>query len=151
MPLGRYASNLTEAHLMNTSTVANQGVPTKLGEYVVQAGEVIQLGYSNGGQDSALGRIFMDLQDGTGSVDGIIRLQVASAQDIPLAVVFESRTEILRSGATDITKRLPFNEKSVNALITEDKKIQLIFIPDATKTVTKADSTIVMSISRTLI
>lgn len=147
-----YKSNFTENHLMNASTACSAGVPTKIGEYKVEAGEIVGLGYKDGGQDSALGRIYVSLKDSSSAdINGIFRLQISSAQDIPLAVLYEARTEELRSGENDITKRLPFNESELNARVTEDKKIQAFFIADTTKTVDRSKSKMVLSISRTLV
>lgn len=146
-----YRSTFTEAQLLKTDPSVVANTPVLVGEYKVEAGEMIGLGYGNGGQNSALGRIFMKLQNSTPTqLHGTVRVQIASAQDIPLAVVYEARTEDLVSGESDITKRLPFNESELDARVTEDKKIQLWFISDTSDTISTSDSDIVMSISRTL-
>jgi hypothetical protein len=147
--MNKYRSAFTQADLMGASTVCAVGVPVKLGEYVVNAKEIIELGYGMGGQDGALGRLYADIKKaGPTSVKGRLRLIIASPQDIPLAVVFEARTEETSFGATDPTQRMPFNAQELLTQVSEDNKIQFWFISDTADTVTKADSSIVMSISR---
>ena len=147
-----YKSTFTEAQLLNTDPAVVAGAPVLIGEYSVQAGEIVGLGYGNGGQNSALGRIYAKFQNATPTqLHGTVRIQIASPQDIPLAVVYEARTEDLASGGDDITKRLPFNESELDAKVTEDKKIQIWFISDTSDTLKTSNCDIIMSISRNLI
>lgn len=146
-----YPSSITTKNILKTDPGVIKDTPVLIGEYQVQAGEIVRLGYGNGGQASALGRIYAAINDSTPEkIDGTLRIIVASAQDIPLAVVYEARTEDLVSGATDVTKRQAFNEALINAQVKEDKKIQLWFIADATTTISTSDSTFQMSVSRQL-
>jgi predicted membrane-bound dolichyl-phosphate-mannose-protein mannosyltransferase len=69
-----------------------------------------------------------------------------SSADRQLSIEFECRTEILKENLTDRTKQLPL-EVSENWL-SLDKRFELSFNPDVTATVTKADSTILIDITK---
>ena len=144
----KFRSAFTKNELIDTATVVCvAGNPIKLGEYVVPAGELVAIGYGDqDGQDSANGRIYIDLQTSTADADGLVRISAFSPQDRPYEILREYRTETLRQGAGDRTKQIPFPVHDLN--ISEDKKIVLEFIADAGVTVTKADSTILMDITK---
>jgi len=145
--MSAFRATLGNETLLAVSCVKD--TPVKFAEYQVTAGEEIGLGYSNGGMDNALGRIYLDLQTAADAdIDGLVRIQIASPQDLPLATVFEIRTEEIRSGASDFSKRIPFNASELNSVVTEDKKIQLILIADATALVDLDKSELKMSCSR---
>ena len=142
-----FRSAFTQADLIKADTLCPAGQSTKLGEYVVPAGENVSLGYGRLlGQESAEGRIFMDIQDATGAVEGTVRLIVHSAQNRPHAIIHEYRTETLRQNATDRTKQLAFPDSIL--YVTEDKKIVLEFIADVEKTVSKSKTKILMDITK---
>jgi len=102
--------------------------------------------------DNALGRVLLDLKTSADAdIDGLVRIQILTPMDIPVATVFESRTENLRMGATDFKSRIPFNESQLNARITEDYKIQFVIFADATQVLSKANSTLLASSNRHLI
>lgn len=144
-----YRSAFTEADLIDSATVnVIAGQFVKLGEYQVQAGEMISTGYGEqSGQDSAQGRIFMKFQTATPTeIKGMVRLQAYSPQDRPIEIIGEWRTELLNTNATDRTKQLPLPEHIV--ALTEDKKFVLEFKADADAALDKANSTIIMDITR---
>lgn len=139
-----FRSALTKADLLAADTVLTPGQFVKLGERKVEAGETISIGYgAESGQESAQGRIFMDLKtSASAAIDGTIRLQVYSPQNRPLFILGEWRTETLRTGSGDRTKQVPLPEDVYE--MTEDKKIVLEFNADAAATVAKAQSTILL-------
>lgn len=153
MAISRFRSAFTKEDLVIDATVLNTGNYQKVGEYVLKAGEEIELGYGNGGQESAQGRIFVKLMDTTATpveITGTVRIMALTAQDIPLGVLFEARTESLNANATDRTKQIPFNIGDFPFGLSEDKKFQLQIKPDATKTVSKENSLILIDITKTV-
>lgn len=149
--MAKFQSDLTNEMLINgVSCVA--GVQAVFAEKIAKAGEVIGLGFGDGGMDNALGRIVLDLQTAASAkIDGLVRIQVLTPQDIPVATVFESRTENLRMGLTDYKSRMPFNEGQLNCRIGEDYKVQFVIFADATATIDKTKSTLLASSNRHLI
>lgn len=150
-----YRSAFTKEDLIGQDTIScNPGQFTKVGEYEVVAGELVMLGYKNGGQESAEGRVHIELKtDVDGATSGTVRLVALSPQDMPLSpsILFEARTEALNQSATDRTKQIPFNANNIN--LSEDKKYALMFKPDGSSAVTigKTNSTVLMDITRTLL
>jgi hypothetical protein len=149
--LEKYSTTLTQADLMDNDTIAVlAGIPIKLGEYQVQAGEEIAIGFGPfAGQESAIGRIYAEIMDDTATAaeePGMLRLSVWDPQNRPLIVLGEWRTETLSSGASDRSLRIPLPESNIN--LTEDQKLVLEFISDASDTVVKASSTIAVDCTR---
>lgn len=143
-----FRSAWTEKNLVSAATVsvvANQII--RLGEYVVQAGEVIALGYGEqSGQNTAQGRFFADLKsDADVVLNGTVRLSIYSPQNKPLVTLAEYRTETLASGSADRSLQTPF--PVMNDWASEDKKIVLEFISDTTATLSQANSDILMDIT----
>lgn len=141
---------LVNADLISAATVACvAGAWVKLGERVINAGEGISLGYGAAGtQETAVGRIYIDIKDGAGTpaaINGKLRLSQFSPQGRPGPIIGEYRTNILSANPTDRTKQLPFPEHGL--IIQEDQKIVLEFLPDTTATLTKANCTILMDIT----
>jgi hypothetical protein len=140
----RFRSALTKNELITADTACTTGTFTKLGEYKIQAGETVTVGYGQeSGQESAQGRIFMDLKTAASAViAGTIRLQVYSPQNRPMVILGEWRTETVSTGSGDRTKQIPLPQNLYWA--SEDKKIVLEFNPDATATVAKVQSTVLI-------
>lgn len=154
MAIEKYSTTLIGADLIDTDSPAVlAGIPVKLGEYQVQAGEELAIGYGPwAGQESAIGRLYIELKDdeATPTVEnGTVRLSVWSPQNRPKRILGEWRTETTASGATDRTLRIPLPENSVN--ITEDQKLVLEFISDAADTLTKASCTVAIDCTRYVI
>lgn len=143
-----FRSAFTKEHLIESATVdCIAGNPIMLGAYTVPAGELVSIGYGlQSGQESAQGRIFIDLQTATGKADGLVRITAYSPQNRPKEIMKEYRTETLRENGTDRTKQIPFPEHDL--YISEDKKIVLEFIADTDVTVDKSKSTILMDITK---
>lgn len=147
-----FASTFTVNELFKAATVAvNAGEINRLGEYKIQAGEEISVGAGLlAGMDNATGRVFMDIRDNAASpgaaLSGTIRLQIYSAQNRPIEIIREWRTEDLATTATDKTKQLPLPEHDV--WMREDQRLVLEFIPDASGTVGKANSKILLSMTK---
>lgn len=143
-----YRSALTQTDLISAATVTTTaGQFVKLGERKILAGETIGLGYGDAsGQDNAVGRLFMDLKDSTpANVNGIVRLSIYSPQNRPLIVLHEFRTETLRMGSTVRDQQIPFPIGS--AWASEDKKIVLEFMADASGLVNRTNTTILLDIT----
>lgn len=142
-------SAFTQNDLIVDSTAVVSSGWRKLGEYQVDAGERITVGFGQGNQITAEGRIYMLLQSGVDSpITGTLRVAYETAQDLPIEVIDEFRTEDL-TGGTSPTDKVVFNEHSTG--ITEDKKLVLYFKADADATVSLDDSSLNMSITKDLI
>jgi hypothetical protein len=146
-----YRGAFTKTDLISAATKTTvAGEYVRLGVYTVQAGEIISIGYGMlSGQDNAVGRIYMDLKDGSATpaaLNGTVRLSAFSAQDRPQEILFEARTEAINNNGTDRTKQMPFPEHDL--WLTEDKKLVLEFCCDTAATLTKANCTILMDITR---
>jgi hypothetical protein len=147
-----YRSAFTKNDLFKASTVScNAGEYTRVGEYKVVAGELVSVGAGDqSGQESAQGRIFIDIKDnGTSpgaNVDGVVRLTVYSPQDRPIEILGEWRTETLRTVVTDRTKQIPFPEDDL--FVSEDKKLVLEFKSDTSATLGKVNSTVLIDITK---
>lgn len=146
-------STFTLANLFaGASKAVAAGEITKLGEYVVTAGEEISVG--NGilaGQDNATGRIFAKFMTASGAaeVTGTVRFHIYSSQNRPIEITHEFRTEDLNTSDTNRTLQLPLPEHAV--WLREDQKLVLEFIADSAATITKADSKLTMSMTRKML
>lgn len=143
-----FRSAFTESHLINADTVsvvANQII--KLGEYKVEAGEQLTIGFGDqGGQVNSNGRLYMSLQsDAAAQLHGLVRISVYSPQNRPLRILGEYRTETLLSGANDVTHRVALPENEI--WLSEDKKLVLEFIADTSATLSKTNSDILMDMT----
>lgn len=146
-----FRSAFTKAELIGAAVLCIAGQFVRLGQYSVQAGELISPGFaSQSGQDSAQGRLYVDLKDNTTapgvSMNGTLRLSIFSPQDRPLEIINEWRTETLRTSVTDRTLQIPLPE--FDAWISEDKKIVLEFKSDDGRTISQANSTFIMDLTK---
>lgn len=143
-----FRSALTQNDLITTATTAVvAGTYNKLGERKIEAGESLSIGFGQqSGQESAQGRIFIDVRDNGVTpglvINGTVRLQVYSPQNRPLVILGEWRTETLRTGSGDRTKQIPLPEDIYS--LTEDKKLVLEYMPDAAQTVGKTNTVILL-------
>lgn len=140
-----FRSALTENEMIDAASVdVLAGQFVKLGERKVEAGELITIGFGmQSGQQSAQGRIYMDIQNSTpAALEGTLRLSVYSPQDRPLKIMGEWRTETLRTGAGDRTQQVPLPENLT--WLSEDKKLVLEFEADASGTVSKTNTNILL-------
>lgn len=146
-----FRSAMTHADLIDSDTVSTiVGQFVKLGEYQVQAGEEVALGYGpHTSQENAVGRTYMLFKDGEatpGEIKGLVRISAYSPQDRPLKVLAEFRTEQTSQGATDVTLRIPNPENVFN--LREDQKIVLEFKADAAATLTKANCSVLVDVTK---
>lgn len=147
-----YRSSMTEDEMIGKTSVAVlQGVPTKLGEYVVRAGELVSIGFGDqSGLHDATGRIYAKLANSAGTeLRGKLRFQIYSPQDRPLQILAEYDTDIVNDNETDRTKQVPFPENQ--AWLSEDKKLVLEFIAKADGTVDKTKSRILFDTTQAVI
>lgn len=156
-----YRSTLIKTDVIGSATVAlTQNQFTKIGEVVVPADMEIGMGYGDpSSQSDAEGRIYANFRDSVpADVNGRFRIQMLSSQDQPLAdsargissIVLDIDCEALRTGSNDRPAQIPF--KFQGALLTRDKKFAFyIMCRDAAKTLSQANSTVVMDITRNLL
>lgn len=122
----------------------------ELGRCIVSAGMGVALGFGGmEGLDSAAGRIFMDLRDNGVSpgavINGRVRFTLDNPQKRTERVLFEARTERLRTTASDPTKQISFS--FVDAVATEDWSLVLEYMPDAAQTVGQANTVILVDVT----
>lgn len=147
----QYRSAFTKDKFMTGDVACTAGTFTKLGQYKVEAGELVSLGYgANESMEGSPGRLYIDLKDNAASpganVEGIIRFSVWSPQDRPLRILYELHTSQVRTDKADRTKQIPFPSSGF-PFVSEDRKIVIEFKPDTTVTVGKANSTIFMDVT----
>jgi hypothetical protein len=146
----QFRSTFNNSMFTGATVVCTAGVPTVIASYQVPAGEEVKLGYGQfSDQVGAIGRNYIDLQDANGDADGLVRISVHSPQDRPLKILTEGRTEILRQGTTDRRLQVPLPE--MVGTLAEDRKMVIEFIADTTKTVTQADSTILVDVTKRVV
>jgi hypothetical protein len=150
-----YRSAFTKDKLINSATVQLVAAEfVKLGEYKVEAGEMVSIGYGQqSGQQNAQGRIYVDLKDNGVApgldLNGTVRLSVYSPQNRPIEILGEWRTETLRTDITDRTLQVPFPEDDL--WISEDKKLVLEFASDGSEVLGKTNSTYIMDITQAVV
>lgn len=111
MKLGMpYRTALKMSDFGSADKVMTQNVWEQVGSYTVPAGHAIALGYGGlVGQDSANGRIYFDPNTIVpADIAGSVRIAVHNARDEFVRILFEARTEQLRTSATDRQQQLPF-------------------------------------------
>lgn len=149
--LNKYSSAFTKQQLLKADKAVTAGEPVRLGQYKVQAQELIKVGSGMlSGQDSAIGRIYADFRDNTASpgaqIEGFVRLSAYDAHNTPKEVIEEFRTEDLRLGANDPSQRKILPQHDL--WITEDNVLVLEFIADADGTVGAENTEFIMSMTR---
>jgi hypothetical protein len=153
----QYRSSMNTGKILNTGATVTclPNVPTKLGEYKVQAGEMIALGYGEqSGLDNAVGRFYASIKDTNATpveLNGVLRLSVFSPQDRPLQILAEYDTDIVNDNPSDRTKQTPFPFNKT--FLSEDKKLVLEFISSAgsSVTVSQANSKILFDVTQAIV
>jgi len=146
---GTYRSNLTTSDLIASATVVcTAGQFTRLGEYKVLAGDLIALGFGDhDAQNTSIGRLYAIMNTAPATpTDGVIRISTMTANDRPYSIVFEARTEITSLSVSTRSEQLPM---PVDTLwLSQDKRFELSFNPDTTSTITKADSIVLVDVTK---
>ncbi len=153
-----YPATFTKEEVITKGATINlvAGQYTPIGEYVVKADELVGIGRGALiALNEAIGRLYAAFYDNAGTpaaiVQGKFRIMLLSSQDIPIGqkpVYLDVDLAALTTGASIPADRfvLPFD----NTMLSEDKKIQfLIKVPSAV-TLSKANSTVLMDITRAL-
>jgi hypothetical protein len=149
MAYQKFRSAFNKDIIKGASVACGAGVFTAIAEYTVKAQELIAMGYGkDAAQESAQGRIYMELCEAANTpVAGTVRIAAYNSQRFHLITFDEFRTEAL-STSTDRTKQIPYPESGFD--VSEDNIIMIEFMPDVAKTITKADSTVLIDITRTI-
>ena len=129
-----------------------------IGEVIVKADQYIGLGY--GGvdtQDSAMGRLYVDLKDNSNTpvaIEGQFRIEIYSSNDMPLGgkpVLIDYDLATTALGATVRSERLPmmFN----NIMLSEDKKFvfKVKNTASSAQTLSRANSKVEIDITKQLV
>lgn len=141
-----YRSAYTLDHFTKEDVTVKAGQWVRIGEYRVQAGELVSVGFGgSNGQESAQGRIFMDIKDAAGQLEGFVRLSVYSPQDRPIEIIHEFNIATLRLNETDRTKQVPFPEDQ--RWLSQDKKLVLEFKAAADGTIDKSKTKLLMDMT----
>ena len=153
-----YRGNLKAADIIGAATVAlTQNEYTKIGEVVVQADQLIGMGYGSGeNQDNASGRIYVDLINNAqtpAAINGKFRIMMQSSQDMPIGsvpVILDVDLDILRSGSGDRSGQIPWHFNDI--LLSKDKKfVFYVKCDDASQTLSLANSTVNIDITQQLV
>jgi hypothetical protein len=133
------------------------GQYTPIGEYVVKADELVGMGRGAMiAQNEAIGRLFAAFYDNTGTpvaiTTGKFRIMLLSSQDIPIGnkpVYIDVDLAALTSGQSIPADRfvLPFD----NTLLSQDKKFQFLLKVPSAVTLSKANSNILLDVTRALV
>lgn len=147
-----FRSAFTKADFSLGNTVCTAGQYNKIGEFQVPAGLEVAIGVgSYDDQERAIGRIYMQFQTSVpAEIAGSVRLSIFSAQNRSLVILDEWRTEAL-SESTTRKEQLPcplYTPGVDTYWVSEDKKFVLEFLPDATATISAANSTILIDITK---
>ena len=153
-----YPGSFTEKEVCSEGNVSlTPGVYTKIGEYKVQADELVGIGRgSYSAQNDAVGRIIANFKDSAGNAitSGKFRIMLVSSQDIPIGskpVWIDVDLNQLTLGATNPTEKyvLPFD----GTLLSRDKKFQFFIMNTTSSAVTlnAATSSVLMDITRALV
>lgn len=145
-----FRSTLNKANLFAADKAVVAGEFVQLGKYTIPAGVAIAPGYgAMEGQDTAAGRILIAMMNNAAApgvaIEGLLRLSVRNPQDRPVMILWESRTERVRLGATDPKIQVPF--PWMNAIATEDFSLVLEFRADAAGTAGSANSTCLVDVT----
>lgn len=146
-----YRSTWNTNNIMSgdVSVIVNRWV--EIGEYVVEAGLYYTPGWGfSTSQSDADGRIYAKFIDDTaGNVTeetGVLRVVAYTPDDMPIGVLFESRTESLNSSATDRTKQMPFPKLPIKLGL--NYKYKFFFKSDASDILQKAYCVILIDITK---
>lgn len=121
----------------------------QFGRLQCPAGIAYGMGYGDLiSQESALGRIFLNLQTvAPANIDGMIRVVQLDPQLTPIQVCFQARSEDLRLGAADPTLRMPFAEDP-RYWISQDFSFAFEIIGDAAQLINVPASTVRISMTQ---
>lgn len=150
-----FRSTLNQDDLISAGTVVcTAAIPTRLGEYKVQAGQLIKMGFGDyASMTEAVGRIFADIKDNAATplaVSGKLRFSIYSPQDRPMEILGEYDIDTINDNPTDRTKQQPLAGKDF-PFISEDKKLVLELIAKTTVTVSKANSRILFDTTEAVV
>jgi hypothetical protein len=142
-----YRSAFTKDNLMTGDISVDNSSYKTIGSYKVEAGQTIRIGWGdNSSQEGAEGRIYMNIKDSTNvNLDGKLRFVVLTPQKRHLRTLAEYRTETLRTVTDDRQKQIAFPFTNMPRL-SEDKILSVEFLADATKTLSKTNSTITFDV-----
>lgn len=154
-----YRDTLNTEDVIGAATVALvPGQYVTVGELVVKADELVGMGYGSfKAQDQADGRIYANFMDNSGTakpIEGKFRIIMLSSQNIPVGaspVILDVDCAALRAGNGSRPGQIPFNFNDI--LLSKDKKFcfQIMNTAASAQTVSKANSSVLMDITRALI
>lgn len=145
-----FRSAMKTLDFMSADVAVIAGEWYTLGKFTCPAGVGKAIGYGPGrGQAEAEGRIYADFRDNAVApgavINGMIRIEAWDPQDRVERVLFEARTEQLRTSATDRTQQLAFPERIPG--ISKDWKLALRFKADANVTVSRTNTVLLMDVT----
>lgn len=143
----KFQSTLKNVDFGLADVTVAAGTWSKIGSYVVPAGEELSLGYEKYATlESAIGRIYAKFQTSVpAEIVGKIRLSVWSPQDRPLEILYEGVTENT-AGSTAKNLQMPLPEHAVN--IREDQKLVMEFYSAAGASISNANTTLLIDCTK---
>lgn len=149
MGFGRtYADTLNTADFFTADVALTKDAWIELGRKTLTPGEAYDYGQgSYGGQDSATGRLYVNLQTAAdAAITGKIRLNILDENDNLVETVAEFDLGDLATSATDRRQQRPFPRIAAAAI--PYFKLQLQVKADATATAAVAKSVLKMNMTR---
>ena len=154
-----YRSNWGPADLIGAATVVLIKDEWKeIGKITVPADQLVGLGYGGiDGQDAAVGRLFVDFQDNTGTpvaIAGQFRIMITSSNDLPLGgrpVLIDYDLATTRLGASDRSGRLPLPFTGV--LLSKDKVFKFLVKNNfaTAQTLSRANSSVEIDVTKQMV
>ena len=154
-----YRGNWGPADVIGAATVTLIKDEWKaIGQVVIPADMLVGLGYGQvGTQDAAMGRLFVDLKDNSGTpaaVTGQFRIEIMSSNDMPLGgrpVLIDYDLATTALGLTNRSERLPLPFSDI--VLSKDKKFVFKVKNDAAsaQTLSRANSKIEIDITKQMV
>lgn len=143
-----YPGTLTQNDLITDAVAISASEFTKIGEYQIQDGEAIAIGegpYTD--QMSALGRFYFDPKTSApAAINGVVRVEIQNANRRPMGTLLEYHTSQLRTSATDRRQQVPVALRL--PAFGPKKRIAVWMKADSAATISKANTTLSLSITR---
>lgn len=138
-----FRSSMNEQDLMTGDVAVLAGIPTRIGEYKIEAGQVIKMGFGEyKSMQDAVGRIYADIKDSTNAVvSGKLRFSVWTPQNRLIEVLAEFDIDTINDNLSDPTKRQPLSGTDF-PYMSEDKRFVVEVITRVDKTISKTNSRI---------
>jgi hypothetical protein len=119
----------------------------EIASYEVPASTEYSWGYGSAQNPENQGYLYVDLNDGTDAVDGVIRFAQESPTGRNSRVVADFDTTRLDASTSDRTQQVPFPEQVSHPLVTQDSKLVVYLKTSDDTTLDLAGSTAILPVT----